>query len=130
MILIGTSVWIDYFNGRANKHTDKLDDLLSMELVIMGDIILADTLQGFRSNKDFKKAKELLGNLKCYVITNKTLAIQSAKNFRQMRKNGIAIRKTIDVLIGTFYIENDIQLLHIDRDFKPLEKLGLKSVFQ
>jgi predicted nucleic acid-binding protein len=128
MILIDTSVWIDYFNGIVNKHTDKLDDLLSMELVIMGDIILAETLQGFRSEKDFKKAKELLGNIKCYSITNKALAIQSVENFRQMRKKGITVRKTIDMMIGTFCIENNIQLLHNDRDFKPMEKLGLKSV--
>jgi predicted nucleic acid-binding protein len=128
MILIDTSVWIDYFNGIVNKPTDKLDDLLSMELVIMGDIILAETLRGFRSDKDFKIAKKLLGNLKCYAITNKTLAIKSAENFRQLRKRGITIRKTIDMMIGTFCIENNIQLLHNDRDFKPLEKLGLKSV--
>jgi predicted nucleic acid-binding protein len=128
MILIDTSVWIDYFNGIVNKHTDKLDDLLSMELVFMGDIILAETLQGFRSDKDFEIAKKILGNLKCYAITNKTLAIKSAENFRQLRKRGITIRKTIDMMIGTFCIENNIQLLHNDRDFKPMEKLGLKSV--
>ncbi len=128
MILIDTSVWIDYFNGQKNKHTDKLDDLLLSEVIIIGDIILAEVLQGFRDDKDFERAKEHLNNLTCYSISNKNIAIKSAENFRQLRKKGVTVRKTTDMLIGTFCIENNIPLLHNDRDFKPLEELGLRVV--
>ncbi|MCD4696671.1 MAG: PIN domain nuclease [Bacteroidales bacterium] len=128
MILVDTSVWIDYFNGLKNKHTDKLDELLSSELIIIGDIILAETLQGFRKDKDFVNAKEALSVIACYSISNKKIAIKSAENFRNLRKKGITIRKTTDMLIGIFCIENNIPLLHNDRDFLPLEMLGLKSV--
>ena len=128
MILVDTSVWIDYFNGQKNKHTDKLDDLLLSEVIILGDIVLAEILQGFRHDKDFKMAKDYLDNLICHSISNKNIAIKSAENFRALRKRGITARKTTDMLIGTFCIENNIPLLHNDRDFEPLGELGLKSI--
>lgn len=128
MILVDTSVWIDYFNGKMNIHTDKLDKLLSSEQVIMCDIILVEILQGFRKDLDYNKAKEVLDFLNCYSISNKKIAIQSAENFRYLRKKGITIRKTIDMLIGTFCIENKIPLLHNDNDFYPLEQLGLQVI--
>jgi len=128
MILVDTSVWIDYFNGQQNRPTNKLDELLSSELVVLGDIILAETLQGFRKDKDFSKAKKALDSLTCYSICNKKNAIKSAENFRYLRKKGITIRKTTDMLIGTFCIENNIPLLHNDKDFRPLEEIGLQVV--
>ena len=128
MILVDTSVWIDYFNGKRNIQTNKLDELLLSELVIIGDIILAETLQGFRKDKDYNQAKEALNYLNCYSISNKEFAIKSAENFRYLRKKGITIRKTIDVLIGTFCIESKIPLLHNDKDFMPLMELGLQVV--
>ncbi len=128
MIMVDTSVWIDYFNGKRNIQTNKLHELLLSELVILGDIILAETLQGFRKDKDYKLAKQALNSLTCYSITNKEIAIKSAENFRYLRKKGITIRKTIDILIGTFCIENNIPLLHNDKDFIPLMKLGLQVV--
>ncbi len=128
MILVDTSVWIDYFNGKRNNQTDKLDEFLSTEQVIMGDIILAEILQGFRKDTDFNKAKQALDYLQCYSITNKQLAIKSAENFRALRKKGVTVRKTTDMLIGTFCIENNIPLLHNDKDFIPLEDLGLQVV--
>ena len=128
MILVDTSVWVDYFNGKMTVQTDKLDKLLSSEQVIMGDIILSEILQGFRKDSDYDKAKEVLGYLKCYSISNKKIAIQSAENFRYLRKMGITIRKTTDMLIGTYCIENKIPLLHNDKDFYPLEQLGLQVV--
>lgn len=128
MILVDTSVWIDYFNGRKSSQTDKLDELLSTEQIIMGDIILAEILQGFRKDADFNKAKEVLDYLQCYSISNKKIAIKSAENFRTLRKKGVTVRKTTDMLIGTFCIENSIPLLHNDKDFIPLEKLGLKVI--
>jgi len=128
MILVDTSVWIEYFNGRRNNQTDKLDEFLSTEHVIMGDIILCEILQGFRRDSDFNKAKKVLDYLQCYSISNKKLAIKSVENFRSLRKKGITVRKTTDVLIGTFCIENNIPLLHNDKDFSSLEMLGLQVV--
>ena len=128
MILVDTSVWIDYFNGKNTVQTNKLDKLLSSEQIIMGDIILSEILQGFRKDSDFNKAKEALDFLQCYSISNKKIAIKSAENFRSLRKKGITVRKTTDMLIGTFCIENNVPLLHNDKDFTPLEKLGLLVV--
>ena len=128
MILVDTSVWIDYFNGKNTVQTNKLDKLLSSEQIIMGDIILSEVLQGFRKDSDFNKAKEALDFLQCYSISNKKIAIKSAENFRSLRKKGITVRKTTDMLIGTFCIENNVPLLHNDKDFTPLEKLGLLVV--
>ncbi len=128
MILVDTSVWIDYFNGKKNKQTDKLDEILFVEQVIIGDIILAEILQGFRKDDDYHKAKEYLDSLVCVSISNKDIAIKSAENFRYLRKRGFTIRKTTDMLIGTFCIENNIPLLHNDKDFLPLTKLGLQVV--
>jgi len=128
MILVDTSVWIDYFNGLKNSHTDKLDDLLTSELVVIGDIILADILQGFRIDTDYRNAKKYLDSLVCFSISNKNIAIKSAENFRYLRKRGITIRKTTDMLIGTFCIEKNIPLLHNNKDFLPLTDLGLQVV--
>ena len=128
MILVDTSVWIDYVNGKKNRQTDKLDELLSNEQIIMGDIILAEILQGFREDDDYHKAKEYLSSLVCLSISNKNIAIKSAENFRYLRKRGVTIRKTTDMLIGTFCIENNIPLLHNDKDFIPLTELGLQLV--
>jgi hypothetical protein len=128
MIIVDTSVWIDYFNGLQNEHTIKLDELLSSELVAIGDIILTEILQGFRKDSDYRKAKEALDSLICYVISNKEIAIKSADNFRYLRKKGFTVRKTTDMLIGAFCIKNKIPLLHNDKDFLPLKELGLDVV--
>jgi len=129
MILVDTSVWIDYFNGKINVFTDELDLLLRKELVVTGDLILAEILQGFREDMDFINAKKVLTELECFAMVSKTLAIKSAQNFRYLRKMGITVRKTTDMLIGTFCIENRIPLLYQDRDFDPLKNhLGLISV--
>ncbi|MCF8366389.1 MAG: PIN domain nuclease [Bacteroidales bacterium] len=126
MVMVDTSVWIDYFNGQHNVYTDYLDALLAEDFVVTGDIILAEILQGFREDTHFEKAKEALDNLKCFPLTNKKLAIQSAMNFRILRKKGKTVRKTTGILIGTFCIENQISLLFNDRDFDPMvEHLGL-----
>lgn len=127
MILVDSSVFIDYFNGINNWHTDELNALLGNELVITGDYILAEVLQGFRNDKDFKIAKEIMQSFPCFNICNEEIAIKSAENFRFLRTKGITIRKTVDLIIGTFCIENDIVLLHDDRDFEPMgQYLNLK----
>jgi predicted nucleic acid-binding protein len=120
MILVDSSVLIDYFNGLTNWHTDELNSLLGNELVITGDYILAEVLQGFRNDKDYKIAKEIMQSFPCFNICNEELAIKSADNFRYLRRKGITIRKTVDLIIGTFCIENEIELLHNDRDYEPM----------
>jgi predicted nucleic acid-binding protein len=120
MILVDSSVFIDYFNGISNWHTDELNILLGNELIITGDYILAEVLQGFRNDKDFKIAKEIMQSFPCFNICNEELAIKSAENFRHLRTKGITIRKTVDLIIGTFCIENEIELLHNDKDFEPM----------
>lgn len=128
MIIVDSSVWIDYFNGRINTQTDKLDYLLDTEPVGIGNIIYAEVLQGFRADKDFAQAKEALDKLMLFEMSKKAIALQSALNFRKLRKQGITVRKTTDMIIGTFCIENGFPLLHKDRDFHPLEALGLQSL--
>jgi len=122
MIVVDSSIWIDYFNGVISKETDWLDDSLGIEPIIMGDIILAEVLQGFQIEKDFKTAKKLLLEIPYMDMIGQELAVKSAMNYRTLRQKGITIRKTIDVLIGTFCINNNFDLLHNDKDFDPLEK--------
>jgi predicted nucleic acid-binding protein len=127
MILVDTSVWIDYFNGQKTPETTILDQILGVEEILMGDIILAEVLQGFRNDQDFEAALNALSKFKQASMLNPNLAIRSAKNYRQLRKAGITVRKTVDCLIATFCIENRVELLHSDRDFDPFEQqLGLQ----
>jgi len=129
MIVVDSSVWIDYFNGKSTRRTNLLDSLLGSELIVIGDVILTEVLQGFQEDKDFKKARELLDSLIFRQMLGKELAIKSAENYRFMRRKGVTIRKTIDVIIATFCIKSNLPLLHSDRDFTPMEKhLGLKVV--
>ncbi len=120
MILVDTSVWIDYFNGVSTWQTEILDDLLTEETVLMGDIILAEILQGFDKDSDFRLAKEALDPLECMTFGGKELAIKTAANFRFLRSKGVTIRKTVDMIIGSWCIETDIQLLHNDKDFDQI----------
>lgn len=122
MILVDSSVWINYFIGKDTRETVLLDHLLGQQQLITGDIILTEVLQGFRSDKDFIIAKDLMSLLPCFSLCGRELAIQSAIHFRFLRKNGITIRKTIDLIIATFCISNDYSLLHQDRDFEPFQK--------
>jgi predicted nucleic acid-binding protein len=128
LILVDTSVWIDFFNGNDNQHTDKLDAALEQGIVAMGDLILLEILQGFKSNKDFRKAKTTLSTLDQYPMFGKGMAESCADNYRLLRQQGITIRRTTDVIIATFCIENQLPLLFSDRDFLPfVNKLGLVS---
>lgn len=128
MILVDSSVWIDYFRGTVSPQTDRLDALLGQELVATGDLILAEVLQGFASERDFNQARKLLTSLEVVDLVGQGIAIQAARNFRTLRARGITVRKTIDTLIATRCIENDYALLYSDRDFDPfVEHLGLVS---
>ncbi|MFT5372538.1 MAG: putative nucleic acid-binding protein [Lysobacterales bacterium] len=129
MIFVDSSVWVDYFNGNATDQTELLHDLLGCEPLVIGDIVLAEVLQGFRHDRDFKVAQELLSSLRIVNVLNTEIALQSAKNFRLLRKLGITVRKTLDSIIATYCISNRLFLLHSDRDFEPFEEhLGLKVV--
>lgn len=120
MILVDTSVWINYFNGVENKQTENLDRILSEQSVLVGDIILTEILQGFDSDKEFRLAKQALDPLDCVHLGGKSLAIKAASNFRFLRSKGITIRKTVDMLIGTWCIEHEVELLHNDKDFNQI----------
>ena len=120
MILVDSSVWIDYFNGNPTWQTDLLDSYLSDLPIIMGDLILIEVLQGFRSDKDFETARSFLNSLPFRQMGGYNVAIQSARNYRKLRKAGITVRKTIDVIIATFCIIEELSLLHDDRDFDPI----------
>ncbi|MGL5836336.1 MAG: type II toxin-antitoxin system VapC family toxin [Waterburya sp.] len=122
MIIVDSSVWIDYFNGRDTSQTDKLDQLLGIELLGIGDIILTEVLQGFRTDQDYRTAKKVLTSLTVFNMLGSEIAIKSADNFRILRKQGITIRKTNDVIIATFCLENDYSLLFSDKDFIPFVK--------
>ena len=127
MILVDSSVWIDYFNGRITWQTNLLDNLLSDIPIIIGDLILAETLQGFRSDNDYESAKSYLSDLPFRQMGGYQVAVQSARNYRILRKKGVTVRKTIDVIIGTFCIMEGFPLLHDDRDFDPMvSHLSLK----
>lgn len=128
MILVDSSVWIDYFRGTQTPQTEKLDGLLSSEPIAVGDLILAEVLQGFGSERDFNEAKRLLTSLLVIELGGQDVAIQAARNFRLLRAQGISIRKTIDTLIATRCIESGFTLLYSDRDFDPfVQYLGLRS---
>ena len=122
MILVDSSTWIDYFRGVSSAQTSKLDRLLDSEPLAIGDLILAEVLQGFTNNSDFNKAKGLLTSLDVVDIGGIDIAIQAARNFRTLRGLGITVRKTIDTLIATRCIESGYVLLHNDRDFEPFVK--------
>jgi predicted nucleic acid-binding protein len=129
LILVDSSVWIDYFRGTRTPQTDKLDTLLSDEPLAIGDLILMEVLQGFTHERDFKEARKLLISLTAVELGGERIAIQAARNFRTLRNLGITARKTIDTLIATRCIESGYTLLHSDRDFDPFVKhLGLRVV--
>jgi len=128
VIFVDSSVWIDYFNGKSSPEVTKLDSLLGVESVSTGDLILVEVLQGFRNDKDYKIAKNLLTSLTVFNMLDSNVAIKSADNFRGLRKKGITVRKTVDSIIATFCIQNKLSLLHSDKDFKPFHKhLRLKN---
>ena len=126
MILVDSSVWIDYFRGIATPESDRLDSLLGVEPLAIGDLILAEVLQGFSSERDFNQVRKDLDAFTRVELGGKEIAIQAARNFRALRGLGVTVRKTIDTLIATRCIESGYTLLHSDRDFDPFEKhLGL-----
>ncbi len=128
MIIVDSSVWIDYFNGQVGVHTDFLDQQLGIEPIAIGDLMVTEVLQGFRNDADFRKAKSLLLELSVLELVGRDLAVKAAENYRSLRARGVTVRKTIDTWIATFCIERRHSLLFSDRDFEPfVEHLALKS---
>lgn len=128
VILVDSSVWIDYFSGNDSAEADFLDRTLGNRAVAIGDLILTEVLQGFRHENDYKIAKRMLGELTLFELLGRNMALKSADNFRKLRKKGITIRKTADVIIASFCIEQNLPLLFSDKDFHPfVEHLGLRS---
>jgi predicted nucleic acid-binding protein len=129
LILVDSSVWIDYFKGTVTPQTEKLDSLLGSEPLAIGDLILTEVLQGFGEERDFEQARKLLTSLTVVDLGGEDIAIQAARHFRVLRSLGVTVRKTIDVIIATRCIESDYELVHSDRDFDAFVKhLGLRSV--
>jgi hypothetical protein len=129
MLLVDSTVWIDYFKGVRSPMTDYLDEILGEQIVLVGDIILAEVLQGFRRDRDFERAREALGRFPQVNLIDPELAVKSARNLRNLRAKGITVLKTTDCLIATYCIETGTPLLHADRDFDPFQMyLGLKTI--
>jgi predicted nucleic acid-binding protein len=128
MILVDTSVWIDYFNGVINRHTDTLDAGIVDGTVAMGDLIFLEILQGIRDDREYGLTKRSLQTLDRLAMFGPEMPEKCADNYRTLRKKGVTIRKTADVIIASFCIEQNMPLLFIDRDFIPfIDHLGLIS---
>ncbi|WP_373092355.1 PIN domain nuclease [Zhongshania sp.] len=126
MIIVDSSVWIDYFSGADTPQAERLDSVLGLKPVAIGDLILTEVLQGFRHDKDYRAARKVFENITIFDMLGTQMAIKSAENFRALRKKGITVRKTADVIIATFCIEQKLPLLFSDKDFRPFVKhLGL-----
>ena len=127
MILVDSSVWIDYFRGTITLQTEMLDSLLGQQPLAIGDLILTEVLQGFDHERDFNDARRMLTSLMVVELGGQEIAIQAAKNFRALRRLGVTVRRTIDAVIATRCIVSGYDLLHNDRDFDPFAKhLGLR----
>lgn len=127
MVFVDSSVWIDFFNGVVTPESDLLDGLLGREPVALGDLVLAEVLQGFRDQADYRTARELMTGLVVFELLGRARAIRVAEHYRALRRKGVTVRKTADAIIATFCIEERLPLLYSDRDFDPFVKhLGLQ----
>jgi len=127
MVLVDTSVWIGFFNGARSRQADQLDALLGSGQLLLGDLILAELLQGFSRDADYRRALDLVADIPCVDLVGQDIAVLAAQHFRALRRRGQTVRKTIDVLIGTFCIVHDHELLHADKDFNVMARyLGLR----
>jgi len=126
MILVDSSVWIAHLRGHRTSATAKLEAVASRERILIGDLILLEVLQGARDEAHAARLERGLRRYALVSLLDGRLAPRAARNYRRLRELGITIRKTADVIIGTFCIEHRYALLHDDRDFVPMqEHLGL-----
>jgi predicted nucleic acid-binding protein len=129
VILVDSSVWIDYFRGTATPQANRLDGLLGSEPLAIGDLILTEVLQGFATEREFNDARKVLLALDMVVLGGADVAVEAARNYRKLRSLGVTVRKTIDTVIATRCIVSGHMLLHSDRDFDAFEQhLGLRCV--
>ncbi len=129
LIFVDSSVWIDYFNGSDTPATERLHALLGREPLIVGDIVVTEVLQGFRRDRDFRMARDVLKAFDVIGVLGPERAVRAAENHRNLRRRGVTVRKTIDTLIATCCIDEGLRLLHSDRDFQPFVRyLGLQEV--
>jgi predicted nucleic acid-binding protein len=129
VIIVDSSVWIDFLNGRNLPHFRRLRATVGTDEIIIGDLMLCEVLQGPDSEGAAREVETLLRRFEIMPMAGEAIAVVAARNFRSLRRRGITIRKTIDMLIGTWCIENRVPLLHNDSDFRPLARyLGLIEV--
>lgn len=129
MIVVDSSVWIDFLNGRNAPHVRRLRAFLGTDEIIVGDLMLCEVLQGLNSERAAQEVEALLRRFDIVPMAGDAIAIVAARNFRSLRRRGITVRKTIDLLIGTWCIENRRPLLHNDGDFRPMARhLGLIEI--
>lgn len=129
MLVVDSSVWVDFFNNTRSPSTEHLEHLLNKGEVrlVVPDLILFEVLRGFRHEHDYRQAKRLLETLTIEVVGGRNLVLDAAQHYRSLRTQGFTVRSPIDVLVATFCIENDYLLLHRDRDFNAFEDLrGLR----
>lgn len=129
MVIIDTTVWIDYLRGLRNKETEYFDRELSRQRFGLTDLILCETLQGIGDEKAFTRVLRELRKFEIFETGGEHLAIEAARNFRSLRRRGHTVRKTIDCLIATFCLRQGHSLLHRDRDYDHFEDiLGLAVI--
>ena len=130
MILVDSSVWIDYFRSADTAQVGLLDSLFGRSPVAVGDLIAAEVLQGVRDQRQFRLVKRVFESFEHIDLAGYDLAVKASENYRRLRARGITIRKTIDTLIATRCIEDGLTLLHADRDFFPfVQHLGLRVAY-
>ena len=128
MIVVDSSVWVDYFNGQHTPETDHLDALPGNDAVATGDSILTEVLRGFRDDPDFEAARRAMSDLACFDMPGCDRAERAARRYRELRRAGVAIRRTADLIIGSFRIDAGFPLLFSDRGFLPMvDRLGPAS---
>ena len=129
MILVDSSVWIDLFNGIDNRGVRAVRERVGRGLLVVGDLILAEVLQGFRTEREAAAAEAALAPFARAAIVDERIAKLAAEYYRRLRRQGITVRRTIDLLIAARCLDKDWWLLHNDRDFEPLrEHLGLRTL--
>jgi predicted nucleic acid-binding protein len=129
VIVVDTSVWIDWIWRRQTDGAAKLESLIHKDTIALGDIVLLEILQGARDDLHARKLQDALADYRPVAMLDNRIAIKAASNYRHLRARGITVRTTADIIIGTWCIENDVSLLHNDRDFKPMvDHLGLTEL--
>ena len=128
MVIVDTTVWVDYFHGVDNSETQWLDTELDRQRLGLTDMILCEVLQGVRDDVAAKAIERSLLKLEVFEPGGIALAREAAHNYRALRSRGYTVRKTIDCLIATFCLRGDHSLLHRDRDFDPFEEFLALSV--